>query len=139
MAMLSQKPENREDKRLLKEQVGRLSRLLLKYSQPKFQLFLILLLTASVGAGTSFVLLKCGLNVMGIRYPIAAVIAYLTFLTLLRLWVQYKFSNLDLVPEAGIPEPKPESKTKRSAWNLNPFDFDSIEGFTKLHGIASHT
>jgi hypothetical protein len=68
-----------ENKRLRQEQIGRFQRLLLKYSQPKFQMFLIMLLTACIGAGISFVLLKAGLTGTWLRYPIAAIAAYLFF------------------------------------------------------------
>ena len=86
-------------------QVGRLSYFLSKYSQPRFQLFLILLLTAAVGAGASFVLLKSGLTQMWLRYPTAAVVAYLTFLALLRAWSQHMLSNPNLPSETGRPAP----------------------------------
>jgi hypothetical protein len=118
--MHSNKPQMEEYDRIRRGQISRLSRFLAKYSQPRFQLFLILVLTAAVGAGTSFVLLKNGLNSMWLRYPIAAVIAYLAFLTLLRLWVQCKLSQLDFSREAYLGEPEP--KSHRSAWNSSLFD-----------------
>jgi hypothetical protein len=120
--MHSNKPQMEEYASLRRGQIGRLSRFLAKYSQPRFQLFLILVLTAAVGAGTSFVLLKNGLDTMWLRYPIAAVIAYLTFLALLRLWVQCKLSQLDFSHEAYLDEPEPEPKSQRSTWNTGLFD-----------------
>jgi hypothetical protein len=121
--MNSDRPQMEEYNRLRREQVSRLSRFLAKYSQPRFQLFLILVLTAAVGAGTSFVLLKNGFNNMWLRYPIAAVIAYLTFLALLRLWVQCKLSQLDFSHEAYLSEPEPEPKSQRSTWDTSLFNF----------------
>jgi hypothetical protein len=115
--------------RLRQEQIGRFRRILVKYSQPRFHMFLIMLLTASVGAGTSFVLLKEGLTWMWLRYPIAAIIAYLFFLTLLRLWVQYKFSDLNLLPETGIVEQESGARAKQSIWGKIPIDlFDLAWG-----------
>jgi hypothetical protein len=105
-----------------RDQIGRLSRFLTKYSQPRFQLFLILLLTASAGAGASFVLLQIGLTSMWLRYPCAAVIGYLIFLTLLRLWAQWQLSGPIVEQETHDTTPEVEAKSKGSAWDLNPFD-----------------
>ncbi len=105
------------------KQVGRLARFLKKYSQPRFQLFLILMLTASIGAAVSFVLLKSGVDRMWLRYPLAAIGAYLGFLGLLRLWAQYQLSRPNLPPEedTGEPDPAPvvESKERDSFWSVD--------------------
>lgn len=108
---------------LRREQISRLKRYLLKYSQPKFQMFLILILTASIGAGTSFFLLRAGLTGMWLRYPAAAIVAYLAFLAILRLWVQHKFSDLGFPPEADIARPEPENRPKGSIWRFRFIDF----------------
>jgi hypothetical protein len=108
---------------LRQEQIGRLKRLLIKYSQPRFQMFLILLVTISIGAATSFVLLKSGLTGMWFRYPVAAIVAYLAFLIMLRLWVQYKFSDLNFAPDADVAQPEPETWSKDSIWKLKFIDF----------------
>jgi hypothetical protein len=109
--------------RLRQEQIGRLKRLLIKYSQPRFQMFLILLVTISIGAGASFVLLKAGLTGMWLRYPVAAIVAYLAFLIMLRLWVQYKFSDLSIAPDADAAQPEPGTESQYSIWKLRFIDF----------------
>jgi hypothetical protein len=109
-----------------KEQIGRLSRILRKYSQPRFQLFLILLLTASAGAGASFVLLKVGLAAMWLRYSLAALIGYLTFLGLLQLWVQFQLSDPLVAMKVSETKPEGEAKSMWSAWDVNPFDLLDI-------------
>jgi len=55
-------------------------------SQPRLLLFVILVFTGIVGAVSSFVMLHIGLGAIYVRYPIAALIAYLVFLLLLHLW-----------------------------------------------------
>jgi hypothetical protein len=50
-------------------------------------MFLIVLVTGTVGFVFSFLMLKAGLHSMGIRYPVAVLLAYLVFLLLLRLWM----------------------------------------------------
>src|SRR5262245_59636764 len=105
-------------------QIGRLSRFLKRSSRPRFQVFLILLLTASVGAGTSFALLKAGLTSMALRYPCAALVGYLTFLTLLRLWAEWHLSAPALAMEVYEAEPEAGLRSKTSVWDhVNPLDF----------------
>ena len=50
-------------------------------------MLLILLLTGTAGFLISFVLLEAGLTRMGLRYPLAILLAYCVFLLLLRLWL----------------------------------------------------
>lgn len=54
---------------------------------PRFQMTLILFLTGLVGFLSSFLLLHNGISQMWIRYPLAIVAAYASFLLLLRLWL----------------------------------------------------
>ncbi len=58
-----------------------------KLSMPRIQISIILLLTAAVGFLTSIILLAVGMTDMALRYPLAVVMAYLTFLILLRIWL----------------------------------------------------
>ena len=106
-----------------RKQIGRLKRILLKYSQPKFQMFLIMLLTASIGAGASFVLLKAGLTAMWLRYPVAAIIAYLAFLVILRAWVHHRFGAMNIPPDANYMETDTDTGTQRSIWKTHFIDF----------------
>jgi len=78
------------------------------------QLFLILVLTGTVGAVLSFALLRMGLDRMWLRYPVAACLAYAVFLVVLRLWAQHQLNRPDLASdlerkatEAGVPSSKP--------------------------------
>jgi len=52
-------------------------------------MFLIVSATGAAGFLFSFLLLKAGLSVMWLRYPLAVGFAYLVFLLLLRLWLAY--------------------------------------------------
>jgi hypothetical protein len=110
-----------------RQDIGRLSRFLTKYSHPRFQLLLLLLVAGSAGAGASFVLLRFGLAAMWLRYPLAAVIGYLTFLGLLRLWVQYQLSGPVIPEETGESQSVVPARRKPSAWDaLDLLDLGSV-------------
>jgi len=112
-----------------KEAIKKLSQYLRRYGRPRTQLFLILLITAAVGAGLSFVFLKLGLVHMGLRYPAAAFLAYLAFLVILRFWAQRQLSRPELTPELGLHEKEPEeikSKPRRIFSPLDLFDIFNI-------------
>ena len=67
--------------------VGRAERLLLRRAWPRAQMTLILLATGCAGFLVSFALLRAGLTLMWVRYPLAILCAYAVFLLLLRLWL----------------------------------------------------
>jgi hypothetical protein len=69
-----------------KEAVNLIAKYLRQKSQPRLLLFVILVFTGISGAASSFLMLHAGIAAMYVRYPIAALIAYLVFLLLLRLW-----------------------------------------------------
>jgi hypothetical protein len=69
-------------------EVGRLRRYLLLRSYPRLQMSLLVALTAGAGLAASFVLLHAGMGSMGLRYPLAVLIAYGVFLGLLWLWMR---------------------------------------------------
>ncbi len=84
---------------------------LLRKGLPRLQVSLILLLTGLAGFLTSFSLLHLGVSRMGLRYPIAIVVAYCVFLLLLRLWLVLQTRRLEFDPEipdltpSGAPTP----------------------------------
>lgn len=67
--------------------VGRAERLLARRAWPRAQMTLILLATGCAGFLVSFALLRAGLTLMWLRYPVAILSAYAVFLLLLRLWL----------------------------------------------------
>ena len=68
---------------------------LLRKSMPRVLVSLLLSLTALAGFLTSFFLLRAGVSWMWLRYPIAILFAYLTFLALLALWLRVRKHGLD--------------------------------------------
>ena len=60
---------------------------LLRKSYPRLHASIILLMTGLTGFLVSFALLHLGLTSMWLRYPIAILVAYCTFLILLRFWL----------------------------------------------------
>ncbi len=76
---------------------------LLKYSNPRIHVSIIVLLTALAGFVTSFTLLHIGVRLMWVRYPIAIVVAYFVFLLLLALWLWLQRRTFDLNLD-GLPD-----------------------------------
>lgn len=70
-----------------------IKRRLLQRSMPRLQVALILLLTGLAGFLASFVLLRFGIGGMWLRYPLAILFAYATFLLLLRFWLSLQRSQ----------------------------------------------
>ena len=83
------------------EAVKQVAQYLRRKSQPRLLLFAILVFTGIVGAASSFLMLHVGLEAMYLRYPIAALIAYLVFLLLLRLWQSHQAHQPDLAIQLG--------------------------------------
>jgi len=83
------------------EAVKQVAQYLRRKSQPRLLLFAILVFTGIVGAASSFLMLHVGLEAMYLRYPIAALIAYLVFLLLLRLWQSHQAHQPDLTIQLG--------------------------------------
>jgi hypothetical protein len=78
---------------------------------PRFQVSVILLLTALIGFLTSFLLLHSGVIWMWLRYPISILVAYGGFLLLLGWWLwlqgrgrQADLSALDYIDELPHPD-----------------------------------
>lgn len=68
--------------------VNRQRRVLEKLASPRLSMCLIAALTAASGLFASWLLLKCSLLAMWLRYPAAVVLAYGVFLFLLWCWLQ---------------------------------------------------
>ena len=69
----------------------------------RLQVFLILIVCGLVGFLTSVALLRLGLEHMGLRYPIAVLSAYGTFLLCVRVWVQLRRHAGEL--QLDVPSP----------------------------------
>lgn len=105
-----------------KEAAKKLSQYLRRYGHPKNQLFVILLATGAVGAGLSVVLLKLGWEHMGLRYPTAAFLAYMTFLVILLFWTRHQINRPELAPGLAAHGAEPEEGKSKSRGTMNPFD-----------------
>jgi len=104
------------------EAVKWIAQYLRQKSQPRLLLFAILVFTGIVGAASSFLMLHVGLEAMYLRYPIAALIAYLVFLLLLRLWQSHQAHQPDLTIQLGTElnvhnTPNVQMEIKRRAPN----------------------
>jgi hypothetical protein len=111
MSQPDPRPEQRRDA------VSRLARLVDGVLSARAQMLLMLLVVGAVGAGSSFVLLRAGLERMWLRYPIAACVAYAAFLGLLHLWAQWQIGNPELSTQlAALPDEGKERR--RRIWDL---------------------
>jgi hypothetical protein len=66
---------------------------LLATSFPRLQMMLILSLAAVGTFLCSAMLVRCGLRSMGVRYALAVVGGYLSFLSFVRVWIAYQTRN----------------------------------------------
>jgi hypothetical protein len=85
-------------------EVESLRQRLLAESFPRLQMSLLVSLAGLAALLCSFVLLRAGLERMGLRYFVAAAIGYLVFLALVRAWLFYqrrRWDELLDVPDLG--------------------------------------
>ncbi|HEX9918492.1 MAG TPA: hypothetical protein VGA87_04950, partial [Pyrinomonadaceae bacterium] len=71
---------------------------------PRLLVSFLLALTGASGFLISAVLLRLGVTMMAVRYPLAVILAYCVFLLLLRLWLALRRnteSDSDLFPDIG--------------------------------------
>lgn len=66
---------------------------LLATSFPRLQMLLILALAAVATFLCSATLVRCGLRSMGVRYALAVLGGYLSFLSFVRVWIAYQTRN----------------------------------------------
>lgn len=71
------------------ERVARIRGVLERQSNPRLQMFLIVLLTGMAGFFASFVMLHLGVTAMALRYFLALCVAYLMFLFILWVWLRW--------------------------------------------------
>ncbi len=80
-----------------------------RLSMPRVQISIILALTALAAFAASVVMLRMGVTSMTLRYPIAVIVGYLSFLLLLRIWIWLQNENagadLDISLPDGVPIP----------------------------------
>lgn len=109
---------------------------------PRLSLGLVLLVTGAAGFGVSQLLLHLGVTTMWQRYPLAVVVAYGVFLTLLRVWVAIERAHFDIEdPEVqrALAESAEKSPTRlRNGGNswLDWLDVPDLDGFDSLEGCA---
>jgi len=113
--------------------VKRLARFLRQRSYPRLLFFTILVLTGIVGIASSLLMLRIGIGRMWVRYPIAALIAYLAFLYLVKLWRDRQLCRPDVIDEiqrmnnereiadASLTQPSIQVHDKKDSW-WNLFD-----------------
>jgi hypothetical protein len=86
---------------------------LTRHGAPKRQLLIIVGLSGIVALLVSAAGLRLGLNSMMLRYPLAAICGYVTFLVLIRAWIVWQrgrwdadfepeMLNVDILPDATI-------------------------------------
>ena len=93
---------------------------LLATSFPRLQMMLILALAAVGTFLCSATLVRCGLRSMGVRYALAVVGGYLSFLSFVRVWIAYQTRNWAF----GRAKPEPSEKRR--------FDGDLPDGLDVL-------
>jgi len=114
--------------------VKRLARFLRQRSYPRLLFFTILVLTGIVGIASSLLMLRIGIGRMWVRYPIAALIAYLAFLYLVKLWRDRQLCRREVIDEiqrmnnerevadALLDQPSTQVHDKKHSW-WKVFDF----------------
>jgi len=104
---------------------------------PRLMMSSIVMLSGGAGFLSSFGMLRAGMEAMWVRYPLAVVAAWLTFLALMRLWVElerrYFLSDQDLDALLTLPDPGEGEKAREERdWSwldwLEMPDFDDPEG-----------
>ncbi|MCA1566539.1 MAG: hypothetical protein LC803_13035 [Acidobacteria bacterium] len=87
-----------------KQAIERVRRTLLRGGWPRLFVSFLLALTGAAGFLISAVLLRLGVTMMTVRYPLAVILAYCVFLLLLRLWLALRRnteSDSDLLSDIG--------------------------------------
>jgi hypothetical protein len=93
-----------EDKDDRKRAIERVRRALLRGGWPRLFVSFLLAVTGAAGFFISAVLLRLGVTLMSVRYPLAVILAYCVFLLLLRLWLALRRntgSDSDLLLDIG--------------------------------------
>ncbi|HET7544121.1 MAG TPA: hypothetical protein VFK05_29820 [Polyangiaceae bacterium] len=107
---------------------------LLESSFPRLHMMLILSLAAVGAFLCSALLVRCGLHSMGVRYALSMLGGYLSFLSLVRVWIAYQTRNWSFgraAPRqfAGSPESVERDE-------LNPLDLPNLSALGELGSSA---
>ena len=127
----AQEPE--EQREYARRKVLRALRIYFAHKRwPRVAMSFILLATASVGVGSSWLMLRGGMDSMALRYPLAALAAYAVFLALVRVWVEIerRYFQADEDIEALLKGRDPKDALDRIEdrdWSaLDWFDLSSV-------------
>jgi hypothetical protein len=85
---------------------------LLRRGLPRFEMTVIVAGTGLAGFAASVVLLDAGISSMAMRYPLSVAIAYVVFLGLLRLWVEYHRRRFEIDIADVIPDLIPDDTVR---------------------------
>jgi hypothetical protein len=77
---------------------------LLSSGDPRLEMFVILSVTGTLGFFASLLMLNLGITNMALRYPLAVLFAYCTFLMLLRIWLSFKCGR-EIEPDVDVDVP----------------------------------
>jgi hypothetical protein len=84
--------------------VIRLKNQLEQHSYPRIHMSIIVALTGGIGLLSSFLMLHAGIDSMVLRYPLALLFAYMSFLFLLWLWLRSKAEDyVDIADSLNFP------------------------------------
>ncbi|HEX5277217.1 MAG TPA: hypothetical protein VFW42_06075 [Fluviicoccus sp.] len=84
-------------------EVHRIRDMLERHGYPRLQMLLLVVLTGASGFLSSTLLLKMGLSVMWLRYPLAVGVAYLVFLGLLWWWLRSRAEDYSSLDPGSLP------------------------------------
>lgn len=79
---------------------------LIRYGYPRLQMLLIVCITGALGFIASFMMLRLGLSTLWLRYVLAMLIAYMSFMGLLWIWLHREQDSALDIPDvlpSGIP------------------------------------
>jgi hypothetical protein len=103
---------------------------MLRHGHPRAQMSALLVVTGGCGFLASWAMLHLGVTAMGVRYPLAVVFAYGSFLLLLRLWLwsmmrhERRRSSMDSSTDSG----RRSSSSDGGSWSLPDFSGGGSSG-----------
>lgn len=113
---------------------------LLATSFPRLQMMLILALAAVGTFLCSALLVRCGLRSMGLRYALAVVGGYLSFLSFVRVWIAYQTRNWKFgrADPASPAERRFDLDLPDGLDNLAKLDLQDLSALGELGGAAGN-
>ena len=96
---------------------------MLRQGHPRTQMSALLVVTGGCGFLASWAMLHLGVTAMGVRYPLAVVFAYGTFLLLLRLWLwsMMRHERRRSRTDPGTDSGRRSSSSGDGSWSLPDF------------------